>query len=119
MEGQPTGPELHYASPRDQALHALWDEGWCNETSGSDGTVTGPFARVSNTEDDLRELTREFGEQWQALGIEAQAVVGHFLLGHDSTDQEGVVVEFDTSNQLIEAFNTLKRVYEAQRDGLI
>ena len=115
MENEPT-PELSYDSPRDEALHRLWDAGWANESSGEEGSATGPFARVSNSEEELPGLQREFGEQWQSIGAEPAEMLGHFLLGRRTAEQRGVVLEFPDERGLLAAFNELKRQYQ-QRKG--
>ena len=115
-EREPTS-ERRYGSPRDEALHAMAEAGWANESSGEEGSNTGPFWRISNSIEELDELQRAFGDQWQAIGVEPQQVVGHFLLGH--AGQEAIVMQFEDEDKLIGAFQALRNIYVASKEGLI
>lgn len=117
MEQEPPR-ELNYESPRNEALHAMARAGWANASSGAEGSFTGVFWRMSNSEAELPDLYQAFSDQWHALGVEPEQVVGHFLLGH-STENEGVVMEFASEDALITAFETLRDVFLAEQEGML
>lgn len=117
MEREPT-PELTYESPRNEALHAMWRSGWAVASSGEPDSPTGPFARVSNSEDELAELTRAFSDEFSAIGVDPQELVGHFMLGV-STEGEGVVMELGSEQALVQAYEALRDVYVAWKEGML
>lgn len=113
-EQEPT-PERRYASPRDEALHRMAEAGWANQSDGEEGSITGPFWRVSNSPEELDDLRREFGDQWRAIGVEPEHMLGHFVLGH--FEDEGVVIQVSSERSAILAFQALRDVYVARKEG--
>lgn len=110
-------PDLEYDSPRDELLHAVWHAGWANSSSGDDESPTGRFARVTNRQINLAELSQVLDERLEALDARPTDLLGHFLLAQRTTENRGVVLEFPDEDSLIEAFEELKGVYEQWKAG--
>jgi hypothetical protein len=112
-EGDVDEDPLTYSSPRNQALHAVWRNGWANASSGSPNSPTGRFARVSISEAELAGVIQAFSEEFAAIGVDPRQLLGDSLLG--TQQGEGIAMEFDTEQELVNAFNALERVYQSWR----
>lgn len=89
IERLPSSPEARpgkYSSARDEVLDAIAKEGWANKSDGDTGSVSGWFARISNSPAELRELMSAFEDQMNEAGLaDPIELVGHFLVVEDQT----------------------------------
>lgn len=101
-----------YSSPRDEVLHHLSLEGWANQSSGDTASTTGYFARISNSEAELQELTTNFEEAMQSAGlVDPSALIGHYLLVE--TDDGFVHAgDYKSEEEVIADYQKLEAAYE-------
>jgi hypothetical protein len=100
-----------FADPLDEVLYGISVDGWANASSGSVEAPTGFFARISNTPEELQEVTEAFDQEIERVGLrETARLVGHFLLRED--DQGFVTVQsYETQAELIEEYEVLDELY--------
>lgn len=116
MEGEHQ-ERISFEGPREEALRQQADAGWANESAGGPGTATGPIWRISNSAEELDDLKRTFGEQWRELGVQPAEMIGHFIIGESTAEGDGVVIEFQSEDALVAAFNALKKVSRKSNRG--
>lgn len=103
-----------YSSPRDEVLHHLSLEGWANQSSGETASTTGYFARISNSEAELQELTTNFGVAIQSAGLaDPSALIGHYL--RVETDDGFVLKDDDAEPKKLEASAVLAHARDVKQ----
>lgn len=102
-----------YGSPRNEVLGAMLEGGWGNESSGDVEAPTGHFCRISNSTQELQEVSEVFSDilgEMGRYGIKPSDLLGHFLL---ITDSNGFVNvnQYDTAEELTHEYNILDEAY--------
>lgn len=112
MEREQSPEAPRFQSPRDEALHAMWDGLWTDASDGDLESPTNRFARVSNSEAELADVVDAFEEKFREIGVDPRTLVGHFILGH-SKEFGPVVISFDEEEDMLAAYKELVKVHRA------
>ena len=101
-----------YSTLRDEYLHGMAIDGWANASFGDVEAPTGYVWLISNSPEEMREITDAFGPA-------PEGTVGHFVLIGNS---QGFVYveEFSTKTQAEALFLSLETEFDrwdAQDDG--
>lgn len=101
-----------FDSVRDEILYLMTLELWANESDGNVEAITGWFARVSNSLEDIVSLVDAFGTEAFALdpNFDFSELVGHFLIQENS---QGFVyvTQYATEAELVTAYRDLETLF--------
>lgn len=104
---------LQYRSPRDHILHDMARKDWANESNGVPEAHVGFFARISNSEAELHEVTQAFEQSIAAAGLgDTSELIGHFIVVEQES-REVVVMTYDNDRDLLKDYGNLCTAYES------
>lgn len=117
MNQEPKPDQTHeyfqYRSPRDHILHDMALTSWANESHGDPEAHVGFFARISNSEAELHEITQAFEQSMAAAGLEdTRELIGHFIVVEQES-RDVVVMTYDNDRDLLKDYGNLCTAYES------
>lgn len=110
-----------FDNDRDSALHFLCSAEWSNDSTGDVSTMGKYVWRISNAINDVHPNNTEFqsvidewleSEEVQDTKEFRRSLVGHFLV-QEFDNGRVLVLEYETEELLIRAFNYFKNEYES------
>ncbi|WP_407107287.1 hypothetical protein [Rhodococcus aetherivorans] len=104
---------FQYRSSRDNVLHDMAVNSWADESYGDPEAHVVLFARISNSEAELQEVTQAFEQSIAAAGLEdTRELIGHFLVV-ETLDRDVVVMTYDNDRELLKDYGNLCTAYES------
>lgn len=116
--GEPPEQRSRFDSRIDEAIYRFALEGWANQSSGDRDSLTGWFARISISREELAEVLDAFREQLDGMEFpkdEEAALIGHFLLVESGPTV--TVDEYDSEAEVVQAYTTLDSAYRRTIGG--
>lgn len=103
-----------FDSARDEVLYTMALEGWANDSDGESAALTGWFARLTQSDAEIKEI-REAFEDAAPESFEWSSIVGLFLL-RESNEGFVTVTEYATERELTSEFRHLFNAFHSDID---
>lgn len=111
MTEQSPNPQPTFNSPRDEVLYRMAKEAWATKSAGNTEALSGWFARIGISVDELTEIVAVFGDTFDEAGLESShALLGHWIV-RESQDHSVGVVECADEKTAKDIYEGLENVY--------